>query len=160
MAGTLFKKNANYKVRIGTPIDYMIEKNGGFTEEPKKLIIGGPMMGVAQFRLDVPVIKATSAILCLSEEEAYIPEEDPCIRCGKCVEHCPMGLMPLYLQNYADKGDMESCEKYDVTACIECGCCSYGCPSKRNLVQSIRIAKHKVLATQREKAQKEKEGNK
>lgn len=160
MAGTLFNKNVNYKVRIGTPIDYMIEQNGGFKEEPKKVIIGGPMMGVAQFRLDVPVIKATSAILCLSEKEAYIPPEDPCIRCGKCVAHCPMSLMPLYLQNFSDKGDMESCEKYNVTSCIECGCCSFGCPSKRNLVQSIRIAKHTVLAMQKERAQKEKEGNK
>ncbi len=160
MSGTLFDKNTNYKVRIGTPVDYMIEQNGGFTEEPKKVIIGGPMMGVAQYRLDIPIIKANSAIICLSEKEAYIPPEDPCIRCGKCVEHCPMGLMPLYLQSFADKGDMESCEKYNVTACLECGCCSYGCPSKRNLVQSIRIAKHNVLAIQRERAQKEKEGNK
>lgn len=158
MTGTLFNKNINYKVRIGTPVDYMIEQNGGFKEEPKKVIIGGPMMGVAQFRLDVPVIKATSAILCLSEEEACIPPENPCIRCGKCVEHCPMKLMPLYLQNFSDKGDLENCEKYNVTSCIECGCCSFGCPSKRNLVQSIRIAKHTVLAMQKERAQKEKEG--
>ena len=158
MSGSLFERNQNYKVRIGTPVEYMIEKHGGFISEPKKVIIGGPMMGVAQFRLDVPVLKATSSILCLSEKEAHIPPEDPCIRCGKCVENCPMRLMPLYLQTYANKGDMDSCEKYNVTACIECGCCSYGCPSKRNLVQSIRIAKHTVLAMQKERAQKEKEG--
>ena len=115
------------------------------------------MMGVAQFRLDVPIIKGTSAILALSEKEAVIPPEDPCIRCGKCVEHCPMNLMPLYLQQLAMADDMDSCEKYYVTACIECGCCSFGCPSKRNLVQNIRLAKRSVMAIQRERAQKGKE---
>ena len=155
VAGTPFKKEANYSVRIGTGIDYIIEKNGGFREEPAKVIIGGPMMGVAQFRLNVPVIKGTSALLALTGEEAQIPEEENCIRCGKCTQHCPMNLMPLYLQQYALKDDMESCEKYNVTSCIECGCCSYGCPSKRQLVQTIRIAKRKVMSIQRERAQKE-----
>ena len=155
VSGTPFKKNVNYNVRIGTPVDYIIEKNGGFETEPKKFIIGGPMMGVSQFRLDVPVIKATSSILAFTEKEAYIPEEDPCIRCGKCVQNCPMRLMPHYLQSFAQKNDMGSCEKYNVAACIECGCCSFGCPSKRNLVQNIRVAKHNVLAIMRERAQKE-----
>ena len=160
VVGTPFKQNANYKVRIGTPIDYIIEQNGGFIRNPGKVIMGGPMMGIAQFRLDVPIIKGTSAILALTDKEAVIPPEDPCIRCGKCVEHCPMNLMPLYLQQYAKKGDLDTCEKYDVTSCIECGCCSYGCPSKRQLVQNIRIAKRSVMAIQRERAQKEKEGAK
>jgi len=160
VVGTPFKQNANYKVRIGTPIDYIIEQNGGFIRNPGKVIMGGPMMGIAQFRLDVPIIKGTSAILALTDKEALIPPEDPCIRCGKCVEHCPMNLMPLYLQQYAKKGDLDNCEKYDVTSCIECGCCSYGCPSKRQLVQNIRIAKRSVMAIQRERAQREKEGAK
>lgn len=155
VVGTPLARNANYNVRIGTPIEYIIEKNGGFSEEPKKIILGGPMMGVAQFRLDVPVIKGTSAILCLNEKEAHIPPEQPCIRCGKCVEHCPMNLMPLYLQQFANKDDLDSCEKYSITSCIECGCCSYGCPSKRQLVQTIRSAKKSVMAMQRERAQKE-----
>lgn len=157
VAGTPLSKNTNYNVRIGTPVDYIIEKNGGFSEKPGKVIMGGPMMGIPQFRLDVPVIKGTSAIVCLTEKEAYIPPEDPCIRCGKCVEHCPMNLMPLYLQQFASKGDLDTCEKYDVTSCIECGCCSYGCPSKRQLVQTIRNAKRSVMAIQRERAQKGKE---
>lgn len=149
VVGTPLTNNANYKVRIGTPVEYIIEQNGGFKEDPKKVILGGPMMGVAQFRLDVPVIKGTSAILCLNEEEARIPEEEPCIRCGKCVRNCPMNLMPLYICENARKGRLDECEKYNVTACIECGCCSYGCPSKRNLVQSIRSAKQEVLAAKR-----------
>ena len=117
-------------------------------------------MGIAQYRLDVPIIKGTSAILALTDKEAVIPPESPCIRCGKCVEHCPMNLMPLYLQQFAAKGDLETCEKYDVASCIECGCCSFGCPSKRQLVQNIRIAKRSVMSIQRERAQKKKEGAK
>ncbi len=157
VVGSPFSKSINYKVRIGAPIDYIIEQNGGFVLKPEKVIIGGPMMGVAQFRLDVPVIKSTSAVLALTEKEAHIPPEEPCIRCGKCVEHCPMNLMPLYLSQFADKGDLDSCEKYNVTSCIECGCCSYGCPSKRHLVQTIRGARRSVMALQRERAQKERE---
>ena len=155
VVGTPFEKEVNYNVRIGTSVDYIIEKNGGFKEDPGKVIVGGPMMGVAQFRLDIPVIKGTSAILAFTKSEAQLPEEDNCIRCGKCVENCPMNLMPLHLQQYAAKDDMDSCEKYNVTACVECGCCSYGCPSKRQLVQTIRIAKRKVMGIQRERAQKE-----
>lgn len=153
VAGTPLTKQTNYNVRIGTSVDYIIEQNGGFKEEPKKVIMGGPMMGMPQFRLDVPIIKGTSAILCLNEKEAQIPDESPCIRCGKCVEHCPMNLMPLYLSEFAKKDDMDSCEKYGITACLECGCCSFECPAKRHLVQNIRIGKQKVMAIMRERAQ-------
>ena len=154
VVGTPLVKAANYSVRIGTPVDYIIEQNGGFKEEPKKVIMGGPMMGIPQFRLDVPIIKGTSAILCLNEKEDQTPDESPCIRCGKCVEHCPMNLMPLYLCESAKKDDMEACENYGITACLECGCCSFICPAKRHLVQNIRIGKQKVMAIMRERAQK------
>ena len=116
--------------------------------------MGGPMMGMPQFRLDVPIIKGTSAILALTEKEADIPDESPCIRCGKCVEHCPMNLMPLYLNEFAKKDDIDSCEKYNAASCLECGCCSFICPAKRHLVQNIRIGKQKVMAQMRERAQK------
>ena len=154
LTGDAVENPMNYKVRIGTPVEYIIEESGGFKIEPKKVIIGGPMMGVAQFRLDVPIIKGSSAILCLSEKEAAEPDESPCIRCGKRVEHCPMNLMPLYLHQFAVSGNLDACEKYNITACLECGCCSFECPSKRHLVQNIRIAKQKVIAAQRSKNQK------
>ncbi len=146
VAGGCIADPCNYRVRIGTPVDFILEKAGGFTEEPKKIVMGGPMMGPPQFRLDVPIIKGTSAILCLTEKEAEVPEEGPCLRCGKCVDHCPMNLMPLYLADFARRGDIDSCEKYKITACIECGCCSYTCPAKRQLVQSIRVGKQETMA--------------
>ena len=151
LVGGAIKEPVNYRVRIGTSVDYIIEQNGGFEKEPSKVIMGGPMMGVAQFRLDIPIIKGTSAILCFTEEEAKLPEEYPCIRCGKCVSHCPMRLMPLYLHDFAVRGELDKCEEYNVTSCIECGCCSFECPSKRQLVQNIRIAKQKVLAEQKKR---------
>ena len=151
LVGGAVKEPVNYRVRIGTPVDYIIEQNGGFEKKPSKVIMGGPMMGAAQFRLDIPIIKGTSAILCFTEEEAKLPEEYPCIRCGKCVSHCPMRLMPLYLHDFAVRGELDKCEEYNVTSCIECGCCSFECPSKRQLVQNIRIAKQKVLAEQKKR---------
>ncbi len=151
ISGTPVNNPVNYYVKIGTPIDFLIEQNGKFKAEAEKIIIGGPMMGISQFRLDVPVIKSTSSILCLTKKEAKIPEEGPCIRCGKCVEHCPMNLLPTELNNFSRKGDFENCEKYNITACIECGCCSYICPAKKNLVQNIRVGKHKVMEIQKQR---------
>lgn len=148
----------NYKVRIGTPVDFILEKAGGFIEEPKKVIMGGPMMGPTQFRLDVPIIKGTSAILCLTEKEAELPKEGPCLRCGKCVDHCPMGLMPLYLSDNARLKDYDACEEYRITACIECGSCNYGCPAKRQLVQSIRLGKQEVIGIIKQRQEAEKNG--
>lgn len=146
VAGNAVKTKGNFSVRLGTPIEHIISECGGFLCEPSKIIVGGPMMGTAQFRLDVPVIKNVSAVLCFDENEARLPEENPCIRCGRCVAHCPMRLMPLYLYDFAKKGELDQCEKYNVSACIECGCCSFECPSKRHLVQNIRIAKERVAA--------------
>ncbi len=158
LVGGAIENPCNYRVRIGTPVDFIIEKAGGFKEEPKKVIMGGPMMGPAQFRLDVPIIKGSSAILCLTEKEAELPEEGPCLRCGKCVEHCPMGLMPLYISQFSRMGDYDSCEKYNITACIECGCCSFECPAKRHLVQDIRQGKQQVMSIIRGREAAQKEG--
>ena len=109
----------------------LVDAIGGFNEEnpPVKLIAGGPMMGPTLYTLDVASVKTT-------KDEAYIPEERNCIRCGKCVEHCPMGLMPFMLNAFAIKGDGEGFVKHHGLDCIECGSCSYECPAKRQLAQS------------------------
>ncbi len=139
----------NFKVRLGMPYRELIELTGGFKEEPYKMISGGPMMGVAMFDLDVPVIKTSSAIICLTEKEAQMPQEQNCIRCGKCVGHCPMNLMPLELNQYALRGEMDLFEKYRGLDCIECGSCSYVCPAKRHLAQSIRASRRNLMAAKK-----------
>lgn len=131
----------NVEVLIGTPLGEVFEFCGGFCEEPRKVIMGGPMMGVAQYSLDNSVLKQTNALLALNEKEAAEPKESVCIRCGKCVSACPMSLMPLYINANVMRGNFEETEKYHVNDCIECGCCSYVCPASRHLVQSVRYAK-------------------
>ncbi len=131
----------NVEVLIGTPLKEVFEFCGGFSEEPRKIIMGGPMMGVAQYSLDNPVLKQTNALLALNEKEAVEPKESVCIRCGKCVSACPMSLMPLYINSNVMRGNFEETMKYHVNDCIECGCCSYVCPASRHLVQSMRYAK-------------------
>lgn len=141
----------NLLVRIGTTFKDVIDACGGLAGQPAKVISGGPMMGIAQYTLDVPVIKGTSGILVLTRREAEMPEPGPCIRCGRCVEACPMRLMPLLISAYALKGNYDSSEKLHAMDCIECGCCSYICPARRPLVQSIRTAK-RVIVERRKRA--------
>ncbi len=146
VSGGAIKNPQNFKVRIGTSYRELIEAAGGFIKEPAKVISGGPMMGVALYNLDVPIVKASSSILCLTEEEARVEDEQNCIRCGKCVSHCPMNLMPLELNKYALAGAEDQFVKYRGMDCIECGACSYICPSKRHLLQSLRSTKKTILA--------------
>ena len=134
----------NLMVRIGTSFADVIEACGGLVGEPAKVISGGPMMGIGQYSLDVPVIKGTSGILVLTREQVEIPDAGPCIRCAKCVDACPMNLMPLMISAYALKEDYDNSEKFHAMDCIECGCCSYTCPAKRPLTQSIRVAKRMI----------------
>lgn len=142
----------NLIVKIGTSFREVIEQCGGLKGKTGKLIAGGPMMGIAQFSLDIPVIKGTSGILVLSEEEARLPEPSNCIRCGKCVETCPINLMPLNISAYSLAGRYEEAEACNALDCIECGSCSFVCPAKRPLVDSIRVSKREILA-RRKKAQ-------
>ncbi len=151
VAGDCIKEPSNFEVRLGTPFGFVINQAGGLLGEAKKIIMGGPMMGISQYSLDVPTIKTTSGILALSESATIFDENSPCIKCGKCVKYCPMNLMPLHLSKFAEAGDLEMCEKYHIMNCIECGLCSYLCPGRRSPVQNIRVAKQKINEKRRSK---------
>lgn len=152
VTGKGVKNPKNLLVKIGTSFREIIEQCGGFNGTPGKVIAGGPMMGIAQYSIDVPVIKGTSGILILNEEETKLPESSNCIRCGKCIEVCPINLMPVYISNYSLQDKFEQAEASNAMDCIECGSCSFICPAKRPLVDSIRVAKREILA-KRKKAQ-------
>ena len=149
LSGDMVNNPGNYKVKIGSSYNDLIEFTGGLKNKPYKIISGGPMMGVALFTLDVPVIKTSSSILCVSEKLALLHEEQPCIRCARCLEHCPMGLMPLELNKYVVHHDYAAFEENNGLDCVECGSCSYVCPSKRHLAQSIRAARRSVMESKR-----------
>ena len=136
----------NYKVRLGMTYGMLLDKVGGFTEDTAKIISGGPMMGIAIHSLDTVMTKTSSSILCFTEAEAKLPEERNCFRCGKCVGHCPMGLMPNELNKAAIYGDHDAFIEFNGMDCIECGSCSFECPAKRQLAQSIRAEKKIQMA--------------
>ncbi|MEA4885045.1 MAG: electron transport complex subunit RsxC [Clostridia bacterium] len=144
ITGSAIAHPANLLVKIGTSAGELIEQCGGFVGEPAKLIFGGPMMGMAVSSPDVPTSKGCSGILALSRAEARVYEPMPCIRCGRCIEACPMGLEPAVLHQWSDSGIWDQAEACHAMDCIECGVCSYECPSRRNLVQSIKRAKFEI----------------
>lgn len=146
--GDCVENPGNYYVPLGTPASYLLDHCGRKEgKKMKKLIFGGPMMGVAQWDEESPVIKGTSAVLAFSYEyERKKPEDAACIHCGKCVAACPMHLMPNNLYAFSRKGDLDSCDEYDVQSCIECGTCSYSCPAELPLVQGISSAKARSIA--------------
>ena len=141
----------NLRVKLGTNWTELLEACGGFKENPVKVIGGGPMMGMTVCTLNLPVVKGTSGILALTEKEAELPKEIPCIRCAKCVQACPMDLIPTTLDSLSRRQELDRFEKGNGVDCIECGCCTYVCPSKRHLLQTIRNAKRTVLANKRKK---------
>jgi len=151
VTGPGIKKPKNVLVPIGTPFQDVVDYCGGLSDRAAKIIMGGPMMGIPQPHLKVPVVKGTSGILVLEEEQAHLPLEDPCIGCGRCVEVCPTHLLPTTLQILVEHDHIAEAESLHIMDCIECGSCSFICPSNRRLVQSIRFGKRKVL-DQRKKA--------
>lgn len=146
----------NFIAPIGTPFSELIEAAGGFACTPYKILCGGPMMGLAQYTVDAMTIKGCNAITCLSEKDRRGQAAQHCIRCGKCVENCPMHLMPLFMHKASAAGKLERLKELHVADCIECGCCAYGCPAGIPLVQSFRTAKRML----RDAAAREKEAAK
>lgn len=147
--GDAIENPQTMEIRIGVSLQSVIDQCGGFASEPGKVIMGGPMMGVAQFSTEVPVMKATSGILCLTKATADIAPPSNCIRCGKCLSVCPIHLQPLNIAAYSQKNKWDKCETNNAMDCIECGSCSYICPAKRTLVSSIRVAKREIAAQRR-----------
>ena len=131
----------NLLVRIGTPLKNLIDFCAPLKRKPEKIIMGGPMMGIAQYTDEVPVIKTTSGTILLEKKDVPRFLEDVCIRCGECVRNCPAGLEPCLISQAVEKENWELVRSYSVADCIECGLCSYVCPAKRNLVQSVKYAK-------------------
>ncbi|MFC1674447.1 electron transport complex subunit RsxC [Candidatus Omnitrophota bacterium] len=141
VTGSCLSTHKNILARIGTPIKELIGHCGPLKDQPAKIVVGGPMMGIAQCTDAVPVIKTTSGIILLNKREAALNEEEACIRCGACIRECPAGLMPCLLNLACEKELWAQTKDDSVLDCIECGVCNYVCPANRNLVQSIKRAK-------------------
>lgn len=151
VTGSCIKEPANLITKVGTVVSEIIDQCGGFKEDVKvgKFIMGGPMMGMAQYTTNVVTNKGSSGILCISEKEAKINEPSNCLRCGRCTDVCPAFLQPLYISANSLKGDFERAAEHRALDCIECGSCSFICPARRPLVESIRNAKRQIQAMRR-----------
>jgi electron transport complex protein RnfC len=154
ITGECCPQQKNYKHRVGTPLSKMIESVGGVPEAAAKAISGGPMMGKAIANLDAPTLKGSSSVLFLTEEQTKRQPESNCIRCGKCIEACPMGLEPYLLNKLAKAGRMDDLEAGKIYDCIECGCCLYTCPAYIPLLDNIRLAKANVMKIMRSRPKK------
>ncbi len=155
LTGKKLKNTANYMVRVGTPVKELFTALGEeLPENSAKIISGGPMMGKAVSSLDIPVTKGTSGILILDKSEAKRAEPQNCIRCGRCITVCPMGLEPYLLEKLSEKENYEECLTQDIVDCIECGSCSYTCPSARPLLDYIRLGKGNAMGILRERSKK------
>jgi electron transport complex protein RnfC len=149
VSGKAIKEPKNLLFRIGTSYADAIAACGGFSSQPEKLIAGGPMMGFAQSAIDIPIMKGSSGILAFAAGEANMGVEQACIRCGRCVDACPMQINPSMLSILGERNLFEEAkEEYNLLDCIECGCCAYSCPAKRNIVQYVKYCKAQNVAKQ------------
>lgn len=149
LTGHAVREPQNLRVRFGTRIKDVIEYAGGYAEEPGKIIFGGPMMGVAQYSDELVTDKRNNGILVLTKEESKPKEMTACIRCGFCVDVCPMHLEPLYISTASLKENFEVAQQYSIMNCVECGACSYTCPAGRPLTEGIRFGKAQIRAQQK-----------
>ena len=138
--GDAVAKPANVEAIIGTPLRHILDFCGT-KAEPAKVVTGGPMMGTAQLSLDFPVLKQNNGLLVLSEKAAHLPAVQPCIRCGRCISACPMGLSPVEIAGAYNRGDVEALDAMMVDLCMACGTCSFVCPAKRPVAQTMALAK-------------------
>ncbi len=144
VSGDCIKNPANLLARIGTSIKDLRDECGPLTKEPEKIVFGGLMMGLAQYSLHTPVIKSTNGVIFLSEKEVKPAEDAFCVRCARCVASCPLGLLPCMIALAAEKGKWDLAKSYGALECMECGSCSYVCPQRRNIVETIKYAKLKI----------------
>ena len=150
VTGRGINRPANVKVKVGTLVSEIIEHCQGLTEDVGKVIIGGPMMGLAQPHSEVPVLKGTSGVLTLTQKDLSMEPISPCIRCAKCVDVCPVNLLPNFLGTAGEKEFVDQAEEYHALDCIECGCCTYVCPASRPLTQWIKVAKGEITARKKQ----------
>ena len=150
--GSAVAAPVNAMIRVGTSLGYIAEQVGGFVRTPKKVVLGGPMMGICATTLEAVTVKGTNGILFFTEDEDRTVEEPVCIRCGKCINVCPMRLEPTYMYQYYKKRDFDMLEKYHVTDCIECGSCTFRCPARMPLTHAFKTAKI-MLQTRKAKAE-------
>ena len=149
VTGDAVEDPCNFNVKLGSSFSDLLEAAGGLKQPAEKIISGGPMMGFAMFDYHVPVVKTSSAMLCMSKDEVSANEPTACINCGRCVSACPARLIPSRLATYSEHGQEELFVKNNGMECVECGCCSFTCPAKRPLTQSVRSMRKTVLANRK-----------
>lgn len=142
--GSAVKEPKNVIAPIGTPVEKLFDFCGGFASAPKKVLYGGPMMGIAVPSLEAPVLKMTNAVIAMDEKDAVFPKTTSCIKCGECINHCPLRLDPPAISKAYKNGQYDELQKLSADLCMECGCCSYVCPANRPIVQTNKLAKQKL----------------